>query len=87
MGCWSEMHFLGQDQEWHVERIAHDSSHFAVYHQGKKAGEVQWNIVGQHNMNNALMAIAAAYHVGVQVKVLSSTMFFCQCETSFGSKR
>ncbi len=68
MGCWSEMHFLGQDQEWHVERIAHDSSHFAVYHQGKKAGEVQWNIVGQHNMNNALMAIAAAYHVGVQVK-------------------
>lgn len=36
MGCWSEMHFLGQDQEWHVERIAHDSSHFAVYHQGKK---------------------------------------------------
>ena len=34
----------------------------------KKVAEVKWNIVGQHNMHNALMAIAAAYHAGVKIE-------------------
>lgn len=29
-------------------------------------GAVNWQLVGEHNMHNALMAIAAARHVGVQ---------------------
>ncbi len=28
-------------------------------------GEVKWSLVGEHNMHNGLMAIAAARHVGV----------------------
>ncbi|MCK3658703.1 UDP-N-acetylmuramate:L-alanyl-gamma-D-glutamyl-meso-diaminopimelate ligase [Pasteurellaceae bacterium Pebbles2] len=76
MGCWSEKQYLGKDQEWHAERISHDCTHFAVYHHGEKAAEVRWNIVGQHNMHNALMAIAAAHHAGISVenaaKALSS---------------
>ena len=34
----------------------------------KKVAEVKWNIVGQHNMHNALMAVAAAYHAGVKIE-------------------
>ena len=49
-------------------RITNDCSEFAVFHQGKKVAEVKWNIVGQHNMHNALMAIAAAYHAGVKIE-------------------
>ncbi len=30
--------------------------------------EVKWNVVGQHNMHNALMAIAAAHHTGVAIE-------------------
>ena len=30
-----------------------DASHFAVFHHGEKVAEVQWNVVGQHNMHNA----------------------------------
>ncbi|XPE61026.1 glutamate ligase domain-containing protein [Shigella flexneri] len=30
-----------------------------------KAGEVKWSLVGEQNMHNGLMAIAAARHVGV----------------------
>jgi hypothetical protein len=33
---------------------------------GEKVGEVKWGLVGEHNMHNGLMAIAAARHVGVQ---------------------
>lgn len=68
MGCWSEREYLGKDQTWFAERITNDSSHFAVYYQGEKAGEVRWNIVGQHNMHNGLMAIAAAKHAGVSIE-------------------
>lgn len=68
MGCWSEREYLGKDQTWFAERITNDSSHFAVYYQGEKAGEVRWDIVGQHNMHNGLMAIAAAKHAGVSIE-------------------
>ncbi|WP_439259360.1 UDP-N-acetylmuramate:L-alanyl-gamma-D-glutamyl-meso-diaminopimelate ligase [Lonepinella sp. BR2930] len=68
MGCWSGKQFIGKDQEWHAERLRQDCTHFAVYHHGEKTAEVQWNIVGQHNMHNALMAIAAAHHAGISVQ-------------------
>ncbi|PJG84630.1 UDP-N-acetylmuramate:L-alanyl-gamma-D-glutamyl-meso-diaminopimelate ligase [Conservatibacter flavescens] len=67
MGCWSEQQFLGKDQQWYAERITNDCTQFSVFHQGDKVAEVHWNIVGQHNMHNALMAIAAAYHAGVSI--------------------
>ncbi|MFQ1015136.1 UDP-N-acetylmuramate:L-alanyl-gamma-D-glutamyl-meso-diaminopimelate ligase [Avibacterium paragallinarum] len=68
MGCWSEQQFLGENQEWHAERITNDCTEFAVYHFGEKVAQVKWNIVGQHNMHNGLMAIAAAYHAGVSIE-------------------
>ena len=33
--------------------------------QGEQVGVVDWELVGDHNVDNALMAIAAARHVGV----------------------
>jgi len=68
MGCWSECQYVGCDQEWYAERIKHDCTEFAVFHQGEKVAEVHWNIVGEHNMRNGLMAIAAAHHAGVSIE-------------------
>lgn len=68
MGCWSEQQFLGENHEWFAERITNDCSQFSVYHHGQKVTEVHWNIVGQHNMHNALMAIAAAHHAGISIE-------------------
>ena len=68
MGCWSEQQLIGKGKEWFAERITNDCSEFAVFHHGEKVAEVKWNIVGQHNMHNALMAIAAAYHAGVKIE-------------------
>ena len=68
MGCWSHKQFLGEEQEWYAQRISNDCTHFAVFHKGEKMAEVNWSIVGQHNMHNALMAIAAARHAGVSVE-------------------
>lgn len=68
MGCWSHKQFLGEEQEWYAQRISNDCTHFAVFQKGEKTAEVNWSIVGQHNMHNALMAIAAAHHAGVSVE-------------------
>ncbi|MGC6406065.1 UDP-N-acetylmuramate:L-alanyl-gamma-D-glutamyl-meso-diaminopimelate ligase [Bisgaard Taxon 45] len=67
MGCWSEQQFLGPDQDWYAERITNDCTQFSVFHQGEKVAEVHWHVVGQHNMHNALMAIAAAHHAGISI--------------------
>ena len=62
-GCWSSRQSLGK--EWHAELLKKDGSKFNVLHNGVIAGTVTWALVGQHNVDNALMAIAAAHHAGV----------------------
>ncbi|WP_340621786.1 UDP-N-acetylmuramate:L-alanyl-gamma-D-glutamyl-meso-diaminopimelate ligase [Xenorhabdus siamensis] len=66
MGCWSELEHLGETGAWHVQKTTQDSSTYQVYHHGELVGEVNWSLVGEHNMHNGLMAIAAAHHVGIQ---------------------
>jgi UDP-N-acetylmuramate: L-alanyl-gamma-D-glutamyl-meso-diaminopimelate ligase len=42
-----------------------DESRFAVYRDGAPVGSATWSLLGVHNLENALAAIAAAEHVGV----------------------
>ncbi|WP_281222936.1 UDP-N-acetylmuramate:L-alanyl-gamma-D-glutamyl-meso-diaminopimelate ligase [Photobacterium sanguinicancri] len=65
MGCWSELEYLGDDGHWQAKKQIADGSVFDVYLDGQRVGTVKWDLVGDHNVNNALMAIAAARHVGV----------------------
>ncbi|RAT13374.1 UDP-N-acetylmuramate:L-alanyl-gamma-D-glutamyl-meso-diaminopimelate ligase, partial [Lonsdalea quercina] len=65
MGCWSEQELVGDDGIWKAKKSVPDSSIFQVYLNDELVGEVEWTLVGEHNMHNGLMAIAAARHVGV----------------------
>lgn len=67
MGAYSQLQFIGEGKEWFAKPLVTDCSAFEVYHFGEKAGVVQWQIIGAHNMHNALMAIAASHHAGVSV--------------------
>ncbi len=40
-------------------------SRFSIFEQGAARGSGRWSLLGQHNLENALAAIAAAGHVGV----------------------
>lgn len=64
-GCWSEQQWLGKD--WTHQLVNADGSHFEVYFNQQKQGEVVWSLMGEHNVHNGLMAIAAAHHAGVQI--------------------
>ncbi|BDU35948.1 UDP-N-acetylmuramate:L-alanyl-gamma-D-glutamyl-meso-diaminopimelate ligase [Vibrio nigripulchritudo] len=64
-GCWSEKETSGEGGDWKAEKVKIDGSVFDVYFQGALVGRVSWDLIGDHNVDNALMAIAAARHVGV----------------------
>ncbi|CDT42753.1 UDP-N-acetylmuramate:L-alanyl-gamma-D-glutamyl-meso-diaminopimelate ligase [Vibrio coralliirubri] len=64
-GCWSETESSGEQGDWDAKKLVKDGSQFEVYFQNECVGTVNWDLVGDHNLNNALMAIAAARHVGV----------------------
>ena len=67
MGCWSERQSYGAD--WRAQLLTADGSRFALYYQDKLLGELNWQLSGQHNVDNAVMAIGAARHAGVPVPV------------------
>jgi UDP-N-acetylmuramate: L-alanyl-gamma-D-glutamyl-meso-diaminopimelate ligase len=76
MGCWSEREgFTRADSEktadalWTARPVGGttDYSQFEVLERGKPRGVVEWPLIGAHNMENAVAAIAAARHAGVPV--------------------
>jgi UDP-N-acetylmuramate: L-alanyl-gamma-D-glutamyl-meso-diaminopimelate ligase len=69
-GCWSGLESFseaGSGGQWQARLLAGDGSHFEVLHDARVAGTVQWSLIGQHNVSNALAAIIAARHAGVSV--------------------
>lgn len=53
--------------DWQVVLLEEDGSSFQVKH-GDQQAEVHWSLFGQHNVQNAVAAIAAAAHVGVSLQ-------------------
>lgn len=68
MGCWTPVEYLGDMQGWHAREVATDGSAFEVYWRQELQGRVTWDLLGLHNVHNALAVIAAARHAGVPVR-------------------
>ncbi|MCU7930353.1 MAG: UDP-N-acetylmuramate:L-alanyl-gamma-D-glutamyl-meso-diaminopimelate ligase [Candidatus Thiodiazotropha sp. (ex Codakia rugifera)] len=70
-GVWTPMEFFDPDIEagWHTENATPDGHGFDVICEGEFQGRVNWDLIGRHNIANALGALAAARHAGVPVKV------------------
>lgn len=58
---------IDADADWQATLIQADGSKFGVRF-GDETGEVHWGMSGVHNVNNGLVAIAAAHHIGVSVE-------------------
>lgn len=65
-GLWSESETLGDD--WNYELLKADGSQFNVLLNRQLQGVVSWQAIGEHNVKNAMMAIAAARHVGIAIE-------------------
>ncbi|MFI4938333.1 MAG: UDP-N-acetylmuramate:L-alanyl-gamma-D-glutamyl-meso-diaminopimelate ligase [Candidatus Berkiellales bacterium] len=69
MGCWSDIISFGVGGQWQAQLKIADGSHFIVQNNQATVGEVKWQLIGQHNVKNALAAIAAAAHAGVPPQI------------------
>lgn len=82
-GCWSPREFTlasGPDPVtpyWTAKRGNPEGSIFDVFFGKELLGTVRWDLAGDHNVANALAAIAAARHAGVppSVSIASLTPF------------
>jgi UDP-N-acetylmuramate: L-alanyl-gamma-D-glutamyl-meso-diaminopimelate ligase len=63
-GCWTPVEFTGISQGWATGPAAADGS-FAIAWAGRELGRLNWSLCGEHNRMNALSAIAAARHAGI----------------------
>ncbi|MDG1122098.1 MAG: UDP-N-acetylmuramate:L-alanyl-gamma-D-glutamyl-meso-diaminopimelate ligase [Glaciecola sp.] len=72
MGCWTRQEFISKD--WTAQKTQADGGRFEVYYQGQLQGEVHWELIGDHNVHNGLMAIAAAHNVGVTTEIAIASL-------------
>ncbi len=71
-GLWSNQATFGEKNsqaEWQVNMLVPDGSSFEIFYQGKSVGQTQWDLLGKHNVLNAVACLAAAHDVGVPPKV------------------
>jgi UDP-N-acetylmuramate: L-alanyl-gamma-D-glutamyl-meso-diaminopimelate ligase len=70
-GCWTPRESFGINgsaaTRWSAHLPGTDHSRFDVLFDGDPQGQVAWSMLGAHNVDNALAAIAAARHAGVPV--------------------
>lgn len=64
--CWTPIVYTGTDSSWHAKHIKPDASQFTVYFNNEVQGNVDWMLLGEHNVANSLNAIAAANHLGIK---------------------
>lgn len=76
MGAWTPMVSIGLGErpgegaqfgaaDWEAELENPDGSAYRVRHRGEVVGQLEWALIGLHNVQNGLAALAAAEHVGV----------------------
>jgi len=75
MGLWSEKESVvstpcssATEADWQITEHNEDCSCFTLKTPQQEVFSLAWDIIGQHNMSNAIAAIAAAQHAGVPVK-------------------
>jgi UDP-N-acetylmuramate: L-alanyl-gamma-D-glutamyl-meso-diaminopimelate ligase len=66
LGLWSSTQTFGlENGQLTINSQTQDGSQFDVVENRQVVGQVNWSLLGQHNVSNAIAAMAAAHHVGV----------------------
>jgi len=70
-GCWTPVSRLdaGSPDDWSVQARDNHFGKFEIRSPSGDSGAITWGLIGRHNAENALAAVAAAHDIGVSVKV------------------
>ena len=73
--CWTSIVRFGENsKEWDYQGISNDLSHFDITYAGQNVCRVKWEIIGRHNVENALAVCAAAHEIGIDPKVTADAL-------------
>ncbi|MBL4775780.1 MAG: UDP-N-acetylmuramate:L-alanyl-gamma-D-glutamyl-meso-diaminopimelate ligase [Mariprofundus sp.] len=77
-GCWTPVTSFAchghATAEWQWQALADDGSAFRLYHRGEVVIEVEWQMIGLHNVANVCAVAAAADSLGVDMRVISKAL-------------
>lgn len=79
-GVWSKVeHFAGSGEkskkaQWFARLKTEDGSAFTVHNLHGESADIFWELTGEHNVENAVAAVAAAYDVGVSPVVAGEAL-------------
>jgi len=74
-GCWTPVEtFASANSKWQAKNVSAGGNQFDVYRDDMKLGTINWSLLGEHNINNALAAIAAAQHAGVAGEIACAAL-------------
>ncbi len=65
-GCWTPVIRTKQNHGWHARTQADPSQASDIYLGDQQVGSLTWGLTGQHNIENALVTLAAAQHVNIE---------------------
>jgi UDP-N-acetylmuramate: L-alanyl-gamma-D-glutamyl-meso-diaminopimelate ligase len=62
-GCWTPRQTFGAgNSDWFAKSVTPDHRHFEVWFQNQLMGEVNWDLMGQHNIDNAVRPVSCKVH-------------------------
>ena len=69
-GCWTPVSRLdaGSSDDWSVQARDNHFGKFEISSPSGDRGAITWGLIGRHNAENALAAVAVAHDIGVSVK-------------------
>ena len=69
-GCWTPVSRLdtGSPDDWSVQARDNHFGKFEISSPSGDSASITWGLIGRHNAENALAAVAAAHDIGVSVK-------------------
>jgi UDP-N-acetylmuramate: L-alanyl-gamma-D-glutamyl-meso-diaminopimelate ligase len=72
-GCWTPTEAFNAEHGWMAGPPAADGA-VEIAFKGESFGHLRWGLAGEHNVHNALAAIAAARHAGISPGVSLSAL-------------
>jgi UDP-N-acetylmuramate: L-alanyl-gamma-D-glutamyl-meso-diaminopimelate ligase len=67
-GAWTPAQYFSNSDaqcQWRSELKSSDGSSFDIWLDGELQGQVNWSLLGEHNVSNAMAAVVAARHIGI----------------------
>jgi UDP-N-acetylmuramate: L-alanyl-gamma-D-glutamyl-meso-diaminopimelate ligase len=72
-GCWTPQVLIGE-QGWSAISERDDNSQFSVFYQQALQTKVTWNLIGEHNVANALAVFAATQQIGIPADLTAQAL-------------